>query len=81
MLVNHLQKQRKNESIKLRGDSKLVEQLVIKYCVINHLILKKIRNRMNINTNLLQWSITSRSGIKNENMSKKELAKESKTNS
>ena len=81
MLVNHLQKQRKNESIKLRGDSKLVEQLVIKYCVINHLILKKIRNRMNINTNLLQWSITSRSGIKNENMSNKELAKESKTNS
>ena len=81
MLVNHLQKQRKNKNIKLRGDSKLVEQLVIKYCVINHLILKKIRNRMNINTNLLQWSITSRSGIKNENMSNKELAKESKTNS
>ena len=66
MLVNHLQKQRKNKSIKLRGDSKLVEELVIKYCVINHLILQKIRNRMNINTNLLQWSITSRSGIKNE---------------
>ena len=81
MLVNHLQKQRKNKSIKLRGDSKLVEELVIKYCVINHLILQKIRNRMNINTNLLQWSITSRSGIKNENMSNKELAKESKTNS
>ena len=81
MLVNHLQKQRKNKNIKLRGDSKLVEQLVIKYCVINHLILQKIRNRMNINTNLLQWSITSRSGIKNENMSNKELAKESKTNS
>ena len=81
MLVNHLQKQRKNKNIKLRGDSKLVEQLVIKYCVINHLILKKIRNRMNINTNLLQWSITSRSGIKNENMSNKELAQESKTNS
>ena len=81
MLVNHLQKQRKNKNIKLRGDSKLVEQLVIKYCVINHLILQKIRNRININTNLLQWSITSRSGIKNENMSNKELAKESKTNS
>ena len=81
MLVNHLQKQRKNKNIKLRGDSKLVEQLVIKYCVINHLILQKIRNRMNINTNLLQWSITSRSGIKNENMSNKELAQESKTNS
>ena len=81
MLVNHLQKQRKNKNIKLRGDSKLVEQLVIKYCVINHLILQKIRNRMNINTNLLQWSITSRSGIKKENMSNKELAQESKTNS
>ena len=81
MLVNHLQKQRKNKNIKLRGDSKLVEQFVIKYCVINHLILQKIRNRMNINTNLLQWSITSRSGIKKENMSNKELAQESKTNS
>ena len=33
------------------------EQLLIKYCVIKHLILLKIRNMIHINVDLLQWSI------------------------
>ena len=33
------------------------EKLLIKYCVIKHLILLKIRNMMNINVDLLQWFI------------------------
>ena len=31
------------------------EQLLTKYCVINHLILLKIKNMMNIKGVLLQW--------------------------
>ena len=52
------------------------------YYVIKHLILLKIQNMMDINVDLLQWSITflikknSGSGIKNENIANKELAEE-----
>ena len=35
----------------------LEEQLLIKYCMIRHLILLKIRTIMNINVDLLQWII------------------------
>ena len=86
------------------GDFKnyLEEQLLTKYCVIKHLILLKIRNMMDINVGLVQWSIKflikktsstrapsdilrsetlaitefAGSGIKNENVSNKELAEE-----
>ena len=50
--------------------------------MIKHLILLKILNMMDINVDLLQWSIyfsikkTSGSGIKNANISNKELAEE-----
>ena len=50
--------------------------------MIKHLILLKILNMMDINVDLLQWSIyfsikkTSGSGIKNVNISNKELAEE-----
>ena len=33
------------------------EQLLIKYCVIKHLLLLKIQNMMDIDAYLLQWSI------------------------
>ena len=52
--------------------------------MIQHLILLKLQNMMDINVNLLKWSInflikkTSGSGIKNENMSNKELAEDNK---
>ena len=55
-------------------------KLLIKYCVIKHLILLKILNMMDINADLLQWSInffikkTSGSGI--ENMKKWEYVKQ-----
>ena len=58
------------------------EQLLIKYCLIKHLILLKIRNMMNINVDLLQWSInflikeTLGGTVETENISNKELAKE-----
>ena len=58
------------------------EQLLIKYYAIKHLILLKIQNMMDINVYLLQWFInflmkkTSGSGIKNNNISNKELAEE-----
>ena len=58
------------------------EQLLMKHCLIKHLILLKIRNIMDINVDLLQWFIiflrkkTSGSGIKNENMSEQQLAEE-----
>ena len=41
------------------GDFKVLkeEQLLIKYCVIRHLILPKISNMTDINADLLQWSI------------------------
>ena len=47
-----------------------------KYYVVKHLILLKIQNMMDMNLDLLQWSIhflikTSSSGIKNENISNK----------
>ena len=35
----------------------LEEQLLIKYCVIKHLILLKIQNEMDIKEVLLQWLI------------------------
>ena len=50
--------------------------------MIKHLILPKIKNMMDIYTDLLQWFInffikkTSGSGIKNENMSVQQLAEE-----
>ena len=37
---------------------KLEEQLLIKYFMKKHLALLKIRNMMDINVDLLQWSIT-----------------------
>ena len=58
------------------------EQLLIKYYAIKHLILLKIQNMMDINVYLLQWFInflmkkTSGSGIRNNNISNKELAEE-----
>ena len=41
------------------GDFKYlsIKQLLIKYCMIKHLILLKILNLMDINTDLLQWYI------------------------
>ena len=50
--------------------------------MIKHLILLKIQNLMDIKEVLLQWFInfliekTSGSGIKNENISNKELAED-----
>ena len=50
-------------------------QLLIKCYVIKHLILVKIKNMMDINVNLLQWSInflikkTSGGTVKTENIS------------
>ena len=35
----------------------LEEQLLIKYCVIKHLILLNMQNMMDIHVDLLQWSI------------------------
>ena len=58
------------------------EQLLITYYAIKHLILLKIQNMMDINVYLLQWFInflmkkTSGSGIRNNNISNKELAEE-----
>ena len=58
------------------------EQLLIKYYAIKHLILLKIQNMLDINVYLLQWFInflmkkTSGSGIRNNNISNKELAEE-----
>ena len=52
--------------------------------MIQHLILLKLQNMMDINVNLLKWSInflikrTSGIGIKNENMSNEELAEDNK---
>ena len=52
-----------------------IEQLLIKYCTIKHLILLKILNMMNINVDLLQWFTNflikknSGSGIKSKNIS------------
>ena len=34
-----------------------IEQLLIEHCVINHLILQKVRNMMDIKGVLFQWSI------------------------
>ena len=54
--------------------------MLIKYYVINHLILLKIQNMMDINVNLLRWSINlfikKTSGSAIENISNKELAEE-----
>ena len=56
---------------------KIEDQLQIKYWAIKHLILIKIRSMMDINMELLQWSIiylikkTSGGAIKNENMPNK----------
>ena len=60
----------------------LEEELLIKYCVIKHLILLKILNVMDIHVDLLQRSIiffdkkTSSGAIKNENIPNKKLAEE-----
>ena len=53
----------------------------MKYCVMKHLILRKIQNVMDVNVDLVQWSTnisikkTSGSGTKNVNIFHKELAK------
>ena len=56
----------------------LEEQLLIKYCVIKHLILLKIKNEMDIKEILLQWFINFL--IKNNSdlltMSDQQLAEE-----
>ena len=58
------------------------EHLLINYFVIKHLILLETPNMMGINVDLLQWSLnylinkTFGSGIRNENISNRELAKE-----
>ena len=62
----------------------LEEHLLIKYCVIKHLILLKIQNIMDTKEAMLQWSTNvlkkkpsdSVFGIKSENISNKELAEE-----
>ena len=59
----------------------LEEQLLIKHCMIKHLIMLKILNMIDINADLLQWSINfllknSGGAIKNENIYNKELAEE-----
>ena len=67
------------------GDFKDLNRRTAAYKVlrdIKHLILLKTQNMMDINVDLLQWSInfliknTSGSGIKNKNISNKELAEE-----
>ena len=61
---------------------KLEEKLLMKFCVIKHLILLKIQNMMDIYVDVLQWFInflikkTSGGAIKNKIMSDKELAEE-----
>ena len=56
--------------------------LLIKYCVIKHLILLKIQNMMDINVNLLQFFINflikkiSGGAIESENMSNKDSSEE-----
>ena len=55
---------------------KLEEQLTITYRVINCLILLKIRNMMDINAHFLLIKRPSGVGIKNGNISNKELAEE-----
>ena len=58
------------------------EQLLIKYWVIKHLILLKIRTMLDINVTFASMAHnffdkkTCGSGIKNENISNKELAEE-----
>ena len=60
----------------------LEEQFLIKYCVIKHLILLKIKNMMDIKGVLRQWFLnflikqTSGGTVKNENISNRELAEE-----
>ena len=55
---------------------------MIKYCVIKHLILLKIKNMMDIKGVLRQWFLnflikqTSGGTVKNENISNRELAEE-----
>ena len=52
-----------------------LEQLLIKYCVIKHLILLKTRNMMDINVSFKFFDKKpSVSGIKNENISDQRLA-------
>ena len=54
--------------------------------MLKYLILPKIQNMVDINVDLLQWSRNfliknmSGSGIKNENISNKELAEKLRTN-
>ena len=61
------------------SNSEIVEQLLIKYSVIKHLILVKIKNMMDINVYLLQEPINFlikkffyKFFDKNENISNKE---------
>ena len=60
----------------------LEEQFLIKYCVIKHLILLKIKNMMDIKGVLRQWFLnflikqTSGGTVKNENISNRELVEE-----
>ena len=63
----------------------LEEQLLMKYCMLKHLILLKIPNRIKINADLLQWTViflikktsggattlANKSAVKNENLSNK----------
>ena len=70
---------------------KLEEQLLMKYCIIKHLILLKIQNMMDVNAELLhKWliiflikkssgrdaTLANKCSFKNENILNKELAEE-----
>ena len=55
----------------------LEEQLLVKYCVIKHLILLEIQNMLDINVGLIQWFINfliKRPQVEQKNIPNKELA-------
>ena len=70
----------KNKELNL--NTQIEEQLLIKYYIIKDLILLKIQKMMEINVDLLQWSIdflikkTCGGTVKNWNISNKELVED-----
>ena len=66
------------DKVSFQHDMTYGDQLLIKYCMIKHLILLKIQNMMDINMDLLQFFDKKASGgtVENEVMSNKELAEE-----
>ena len=90
--ANQLQKKKKrNSKFKETGDSRYIYQheldkacfqILIKYCLVKHLILRKLLNSMDIKEVLLHCFISfliknSGDAVKNENMQNRELAEAS----